>query len=67
MRVNGSARSNTGVCGESHSLVLHELWVLVFAGSNPVSPTNPLNSMACLRQALTQLDEGGLFAQLAQR
>lgn len=41
MRVNGSARSNTGAYGESHSLVLHELWVLVFAGSNPVSPTNP--------------------------
>jgi hypothetical protein len=25
--------------GESHSLVVHELWVLVVAGSNPASPT----------------------------
>jgi hypothetical protein len=25
--------------GESHSPVVHELWVLVVAGSNPASPT----------------------------
>jgi hypothetical protein len=28
-----------GPLGESHSLVVHELWVLVVAGSNPASPT----------------------------
>jgi hypothetical protein len=27
------------VFGESHSPVVHELWVLVVAGSNPASPT----------------------------
>ena len=27
--------------GESHSPVVHELWVLVVAGSNPASPTGP--------------------------
>ena len=26
--------------GESHSPVVHELWVLVVVGSNPTSPTN---------------------------
>jgi hypothetical protein len=26
--------------GESHSPVVHELWVLVVGGSNPPSPTN---------------------------
>jgi hypothetical protein len=29
----------TTFLGESHSLVVHELWVLVVAGSNPASPT----------------------------
>lgn len=28
-----------GSLGESHSLVVHELWVLVVGGSNPFSPT----------------------------
>ena len=27
--------------GESHSPVVHELWVLVVGGSNPPSPTSP--------------------------
>ena len=34
-----SDRSRRSALGESHSLVVHELWELVVAGSNPVSPT----------------------------
>ena len=31
--------------GESHSPVVHELWVLVVAGSNPASPTGPFGTV----------------------
>jgi hypothetical protein len=31
---------NWWLYGESHSPVVHELWVLVVGGSNPPSPTN---------------------------
>ena len=35
--------------GESHSPVVHKLWVLVVAGSNPASPTNnPRRSLFAL-------------------
>lgn len=37
--LNSPPRS--GRTGESHSPVVHELWVLVVAGSNPASPTKP--------------------------
>ena len=42
--------------GESHSLVVHELWELVVAGSNPASPTDSEHSIALVAQLARAAD-----------
>ena len=46
LKVPGGASPEALGNGESHSPVVHELWVLVVAGSNPASPTHFLAQIA---------------------